>query len=525
MVAKNKRIAKALFEWIGEGKNPAGVAPLHVPDLANVDGRIVTIRVDTGVVAETDSDNAKSDENRWMRLTLDTVGSIEWPKDRQGRPVYPEGYEELAKKLGRPLHPPGRDIRCIVSVGMLTEGWDCNTVTHVIGLRPFQSQLLCEQVVGRALRRRFYQIGEDGKFEEEVAKVFGVPFEVVPFKAMNASPKPKPPQRRIYAVPSKAQHAITVPNVRGYQMGVRNRITVEDWASVPSITLDPQDLPPTSAMAAMLNMNRPSVTAPGGPQMATLEAFRAQHREQQLAFQMAANLTRLYVAQPTCEVPAHVLFPQVLRIVQRYLNDKVKVRPPAERLDAFLSPYYGWIIERLLGAIRPDIEAGELPEVPDIDEDRPLRTADISVFTPKPVAEATKTHLNLVVADTISWEQSAAYQLDHHPVVRSFVKNHGLQFAIPYLHNGKASEYLPDFVARIESEDEQYLIAEIKGADWEGTAEIKAHAAIRWCNAVNATKRFGHWTYFLALNVAELVAHLNSLEASARLAHPISAVH
>src|SRR5208283_5406906 len=98
------------------------------------------------------------------------------------------------------------------------------------------------------------------------------------------------------------------------------------------------------------NMNRPSVTAPGGPQMATLEAFRAQHREQQLAFQMAANLTRLYVAQPTCEVPAHVLFPQVLRIVQRYLNDKVKVRPPAERLDAFLSPYYGWIIERRVGA-------------------------------------------------------------------------------------------------------------------------------------------------------------------------------
>jgi len=511
LVAKNKRIARTLFEWIGEGKNPAGVAPLNIRDLANRDGRAVTIRVDTGVVAETDSDSAKSDENRWMRLTLDTVGSVNWPQDKQGRPVYPEGFEELAKKLGRPLHPPGRDIRCIVSVGMLTEGWDCNTVTHVIGLRPFQSQLLCEQVVGRALRRRFYDLGEDGKFEEEVARVFGVPFEVIPFKATNASPKPKSPQRRIYAVPSKAQHAITVPNVRGYQMGVRNRIAVADWATVAGVTLDPQDLPPTSAMAAALNQQRPSLTAPGGAQMATLAAFRSQHREQQLAFQMAADLTRLYTDQPTCEAPPHVLFPQVLQIVARYLDEKVRARPPAERLDAFLSPYYGWIIERLLGAIRPDTEAGEEPEVPDIDDDRPLRTADISVFTPKPVIEAARTHLNLVVCDTISWEQSAGYYLDTHPAVRSFVKNHGLQFAIPYLHNGKASEYLPDFVARIASDDERYLIAEIKGADWEGTAEVKAQAAVRWCAAVNATKRFGGWDYLLAKNVSELVSYLETL--------------
>jgi type III restriction enzyme len=392
---------------------------------------------------------------------------------------------------------------------MLTEGWDCNTVTHVIGLRPFQSQLLCEQVVGRALRRRFYHIGEDGKFEEEVAKVFGVPFEVIPFKATNANPKPKPQQRRIYPVPTKAHHAITVPNVRGYQAGVRNRIAIPDWPTVPAITLDPQDLPPTSAMAAALNMNRPSVNAPGGTELATLEAFRARHTEQQLAFQMAADLTRNYAQQPSCEIPAHILFPQTLRIVQRYLAEKVTPRAPAICLDAFLSPYYGWIIERLLGAIRPDTEAGETPELPEIDEDRPLRTADISVFTPRPIAEAAKTHLNLVVFDTISWEQSAAYQLDQHPTIRSFVRNVGLNFAIPYFHNNEAHEYLPDFVARRETEAEQYLIVEIKGADWDNTADIKAQAALRWCNAVNATNRFGTWSYLLARNVSELAAHLN----------------
>lgn len=149
----------------------AGPSSFH-----NRDGRANTIRVDSRVVSETDSDQVKSDESRWMRLILDTVGKQEWPKDSQGRSLYPPGFEDLVQKLGRSLHPPGRDIRCIVSVGMLTEGWDCSTVTHIIGLRPFMSQLLCEQVVGRGLRRASYDLGEDEKFTEEVAKVFGVHF-------------------------------------------------------------------------------------------------------------------------------------------------------------------------------------------------------------------------------------------------------------------------------------------------------------------------------------------------------------
>jgi type III restriction enzyme len=444
-----------------------------------------------------------------MRLTLDTVGRVIWPSDQQGRPIYPEGFEELAKKLGRPLHPPGRDVRCIVSVGMLTEGWDCNTVTHVIGLRPFQSQLLCEQVVGRALRRRFYSIGDDGKFEEETAKVFGVPFEVIPFKASNTTPKPKPPQRRVFALGSKAQHAIIIPRVVGYQMGVRNRITTADWATVPTTPLDPQDIPPTSAMAAAIMTKLPSVNGPGGVALATLQDFRAQHREQELAFQMASDLTRLFAKQPTCEVPVHVLFPQVLAIVQRYLAEKVRPLAPFERVDAFLSPYYGWIIERLLAALRPDAAAGEAPELPEVDEDRPIRTADVSVFTTKDVREAVKCHLNFVVNDTITWEQSAAYVLEHHPAVRSFVKNFGLNFTIPYLHNGKPSDYLPDFVARLNGDSERYLITEVKGADWDDTADIKALAAHRWCAAINAAKRFGHWDYLLVKKVPELTEYLN----------------
>src|SRR5205807_2955023 len=128
---------------------------------------------------------------------------------------------ELAKKLERPLHPPGRDVRCIVSVGMLTEGWDCNTVTHIIGLRPFMSQLLCEQVVGRGLRRASYDVDENGRFTEEVAKVFGVPFEVIPFKANKAgAPPPRVTRYYVHAVVSKAEYEIRFPRVERYTQAI-----------------------------------------------------------------------------------------------------------------------------------------------------------------------------------------------------------------------------------------------------------------------------------------------------------------
>ena len=247
LVCKNTKIAKMIYEWLGENKAPTGIPPAKIEGFLNGNGRVNTIRVDSKVVQETDTGEAKNAESAWMRLTLDTVGRMDWPQDRQGRPIYPEDFEELAKKLKRPLHPPGRDVRCIVSVGMLTEGWDCTTVTHIVGLRPFMSQLLCEQVVGRGLRRTSYEVGEDGKLSEEVAKVFGVPFEVIPFKASQTGVKPPRVKRhRVYAVPAKAEFEIKYPRVEGYRQAIRNRVTV-DWDAVASLTLDPMQYSAGSA--------------------------------------------------------------------------------------------------------------------------------------------------------------------------------------------------------------------------------------------------------------------------------------
>ena len=251
-------LAKVVYRWLAEDEAPVGIPPARLDALRNFNGDIRTIRVDSKVVRESDGGESKSDADRWMRLTLDTVGKTDWPRDRQGRPLYPEGFEALARKLERPLHPPGRDVRCIVSVGMLTEGWDCNTVTHIIGLRPFMSQLLCEQVVGRGLRRTSYAVGTDDRLSEEVAKIFGVPFEIIPLKEnpQGSGPAPTPKTWRIRAVPEKAHLEIRFPRIEGYTQAIRHRVTV-DWDSDDRSIVASSGL--TAAVVAAAEVRTPSV--------------------------------------------------------------------------------------------------------------------------------------------------------------------------------------------------------------------------------------------------------------------------
>lgn len=508
LVCKNTAIARVLYEWLADGNAPRGIPPSKLDAFRNRPGEVNTIRVDSKVVHETDTGQAKSDESRWMRLTLDTAGKTAWPTDRQGRPVYPPDFEDLAVKLGRPLHPPGRDVRCIVSVGMLTEGWDCSTVTHIIGLRPFMSQLLCEQVVGRGLRRTTYEFDDNDRLPEEVAKVFGVPFEVIPFKATGAVP-PKPvPRAHIHALPARAAYEIRFPRVEGYTQAIRNRLTI-DWTTVPTLTLDPGRIPPEVEMKALSisNKGRLCLSGPGRVDDVTLADFRDRRRLQELVFDLARELTRGFLAQGTCQIPAHVLFPQVAVMIRHYLDHKVKVHPPSDLKDIFLSPYYGWLVEYLLNAIRPDTSQGEAPEIPLYETHRPPgTTADVDFWTTKDVREVQHSHVNYVVADTLKWEQSAACILDRHPRVEAFVKNAGLGFAIPYLDNGQPREYVPDFLIRLKGDSPTHLILEVKGYD--PLEEVKHAAAHRWISAVNAEGSHDCWKYLLVHKPGELRTQL-----------------
>src|SRR5208282_1849366 len=204
-------------------------------------------------------------------------------------------------------------------VAMLSEGWDATTVTHIVGLRPFGSQLLCEQVVGRALRRTSYAVEEDtGFFREETAKVFGVPFELIPFKVEGGGARsPSPLANQIYAVPAKVAYEIEFPVVDGYTDPGITQIKLH-WERVPTLLLDPMEVPDATLVQG-LNAVDGSLIAygPGRPILLTLHEWRRQVRIQQVAFALTKALTEQWLRDRGDNIPTHRLFPQLLGYVQR----------------------------------------------------------------------------------------------------------------------------------------------------------------------------------------------------------------
>jgi len=495
IVSRNIKLARMIYEWIADDSCPTGITSFGISELRNTNGETNTIRVDSKVILETDVESSKDDEKTKMRFVLDTIGKTAWPNNEA-----PQRWIELAEKLDLPVMiPPGRDIRCVVSVAMLTEGWDCKTVTHIVGLRPFMSQLLCEQVVGRGLRRSVYDPDENGLMPEEISKVYGVPFEIIPYKTNPQGPVPRPPKiHHIKAIsPDKDRYEIRFPLIEGYCFAIKNRVWV-DWENVPNLLLDPSKIPPEVEVKSMNvnNRGRLSLSGPGKTDEVTLQQWRQNNRLQALKFDMAKALTKDYSGMPGCEIPSQELFSQMLSIVNRFHAEKVIAPSGHDIKDVFLSPYYGWAIEILVQAIRPDTDSGETPEMPIYEKSRPYgSTFDVDLWTSRPVREVVHSHLNYVVADTKRWEQSVAYYLDKHKNVEAFVKNSGLGFAIPYLHNGQPHDYIPDFLVKLKYKDGStgMVILEVKGFD--PLQEIKKAAALRWLKAVNAEGSYGHWKY------------------------------
>ena len=520
VVCRDTRVAKAVYGWLAEGEGGYGEAPAW---FRNQTGEEVTVRIDSRVMEDLEEGGTK-DETRRLRFILDTIGKPEWPGGK-----VPEEWSDLVRKHNDRVAnddndgtlqwidesiPPGRDIRCIVSVSMLTEGWDANTVTHIVGLRPFGSQLLCEQVVGRALRRKSYALLDDGSetFAEETAKVFGVPFELVPFKVReNRDPVVRPDPNHIYSVPEQEQYEITFPLVTGYQQQGGADVTI-DWEQISQVTVDPMEIPQTVELSAMTAPEGSlSAYGPGERPTLTLDEWRAQFRNQQVAFRLAREVCREWQREHGADaVPATKLFQTALVAVSRFLDDRAKLvlKGDSQPCDLLAVGHYTQeAVSALLNAIR--LETNESPnELPVIPQGASGRgsTVYVDFYSTKPIYAVQKSHLNAMVADTAKWEQSAAFALDSHASVERWVKNDHLGFAIPYRRQGVTSHYFPDFIAVLDNG--LHVIIEVKG-QYGDDADRKAKAAERWVRAVNNLGEHGQWQYVLVSDPQRLMQELD----------------
>lgn len=516
IVCRDTSIAKELYEWLGNGKSDFGASP---EQFRNVPGREWTVRVDSKTAEDMAEGGGKNDEARRLRFVLETIGKTAWPGNK-----VPEEYSAMVDKHNRRALedddnglvtidasvPPGRDVRCIISVAMLSEGWDATTVTHVVGLRPFGSQLLCEQVVGRALRRTSYAVDETtGFFREETAKVFGVPFELIPFKVEGgAHQPPSPPANQIYAVPEKAHHEITFPVVDGYIDPGVTRLSV-DWSKLPTLELNPMEVPDVTLMMGLTTQDGAlAAYGPGAQEVVNLDAWRKRIRVQQVAFTLAKVVTQQWQREQGDTIPTHRLFPQMLSYAQHFLATKLKCMGNRAAQDVALNPYFQRAAGILIDALEAVDESGKNQERPVIAPGPAgLRsTRHVEFFTGRHPWPVQKCHLNAMVADTKTWEQSAATALDAHPSVAHWVKNDHLGFQVPYRKDGVRRRYLPDFIVVLVTGER--MVIEIKGQI--GDAEVKAAAAHRWCNAVNNDGRFGRWSYHLVRQPPDLMKILDS---------------
>lgn len=518
VVCRDTAVAKEVHNWLANGNDSYGAAPEW---FRNSPGQEVTVRIDSKVMEDIEEGGSK-DETKRLRFILDTVGKAEWPGGK-----IPEEWSELVRKHNDKAAsddndgslqwideriPPGRDIRCIISVAMLAEGWDANTVTHIVGLRPFGSQLLCEQVVGRALRRKSYALDEETQmFAEETAKVFGVPFELIPFKVSPGGPTPPQPEpHHIYSVPEKSQYEIEFPVVSGYHQSGKFDVSI-DWSLVPKMTIDPMRIPATVELTPLTSPDGAlSAYGPGEKPVISLAEWRGLFREQQVAFRLAKEICKRWLEDNGAEaVPTQVLFPKVAFAAKRFLAEKLERKGSSQPCDVLLvGEYMQRAIGALLDAIKKGASAGQ-DEVAVVPQGAAGRgsTLYVDFHTTKPIYPVTKCHLNAMVADTQKWEQSAGFLLDSHPGVVKWVKNERLGFTIPYRSRGMVARYVPDFV--IEADNGDKVIVEIKG-QLTDDADVKAKAALRWVNAVNRLGEHGRWHYLLVTDPPRIGEELNA---------------
>lgn len=460
----------------------------HWPELHNA---ARTFRVDSKVLEKAElGEKAAADKDYEQRMR-EIVEAARIPLERK-QALLDLKKEDLLRELVDTVGKrgqAGQDLQNVVSVAMLSEGWDAKNVTHIMGLRAFTSQLLCEQVIGRGLRRVAYDMDDNGLYLPEFVNVFGVPLSIA-MQPGGGDPPPPPPKfsTQIESLESRNVHEIKWPNILRVDQVVRPQLVVE-WSKATALKIDP------AAMAIRAEIAPALGGAADWSQVRAidLELLPEEFRLQRLVFKAAQRAFELLQEQFKGQ-REYLLF-QLVQLVEQFLaSNKIEIpslfhQDPLRKRILF-SLHIDQITQHLMQYV---IEQNTLRMEPVFDGERPIgSTRDMRTWYTTRVAEPTQhSQISHIVVDS-GWEKYAANVAETHPKVAAWAKNDHLGFSILYLWNGSKRKYIPDFLIRYASG--KTLVLEIKGVD-SPQDQAKRAALAQWVEAVNAHGGFGTWAW------------------------------
>lgn len=499
VVTPNTFVSKLVYEWIagyelerdGETRHVTGNLALFSNVVNDVPVAIPrTIIVDSRQLESGDS--MKDDFKRAAAAEIEAFKQA-YRKSNPGADVEKLDDADLLREVMNTVGKQGRlgaEVRCVVSVAMLTEGWDANTVTHILGIRAFGSQLLCEQVVGRGLRRRSYATDpETGFFPAEYANVYGIPFSFIPNDKPGPEPKVPEPAIRVKALDDRAHLRIEFPVVTGYRMEWPESPIEFDLDAAKPFTLNGESVPSRVEIEGIVG------------EAETVAAIR-DARPRSVAFEISKRIMDHKVNVDDNWRPW--VFPQLVTAVEQWIEHRVHIEPGFTLGHLRIAELQQKASEHVWNAIHQIVgdESGKPLVRPILNLGFPVGSTDDVFFdTRKKVFETTNSHVSHVTLDGKDgndWERRVAKVcegLAAEGVITSYVKNDHLGLAIPYVHKGKRHEYWPDFVLKFD--EHRYLIVEVSGSQKSPgpTGEKARTARDSWCASVNNHGAFGVWGY------------------------------
>lgn len=498
VVCSNTNVSKMVYDYIaGWEKDLSEDTSVVVPgklllfnneENGKWSARPNTILVDS---QQLESGEAMSDDFKRIAVVEIEEFKAEYRIRFPGRDSESLTDEDLLREVMNTVGKPdklGEQIKCVVSVSMLTEGWDANTVTHILGVRAFGTQLLCEQVVGRGLRRMSYAETEEGFFLPEYAEVYGVPFSFIPSAGSAVDPKPGPMPTRIRALEERISCEITFPRLTGYRYELPTEKLTAKFTDDSKVTLSTADFPTRVENAPIV----------GEISIHTLDELK-QRREQEVVFLLAKFLLERYFKDAENNSKPW-LFPQLLSITRDWLKTSVVYKDNTfpqlllfiEKANEAAQRIYHAIVagdsgaKRLMPILRPFDTIGS------------TRYVDFDTIRSTYRTRENKCHVNDVVLHS-GWEGKMAQTLEDIDEVICYVKNQSLGFTIPYTINGEEHNYIPDFIVRLDDgrskEDPLNLLVEVTG-EKKKDKEFKVSTTKNlWVPAVNNHGGFGRWAF------------------------------